>query len=146
MQQRLTGMMAVVMLFAWMQSAFSMTQGIIVTATTQYDQGLDFTLTTTPERDATVIVRMEIPQKGKLKNLAALQMELNDDKGTLLVAPLAPTTHNGVVSVSFQIARKLVAQCAINLFPERNQDDPRYSIFYAVRLKSYVPAAAVDPG
>lgn len=135
--------MAVVIMLTWMQSAFAVSgPHYNITATTQYEQGLEFTLTTTPERDDTLIIRLEIPRKGRLKNLAGLQMELNDGKTTLL-APLSATTHDGTMSLSFQIARKLVPQCYVNLFVEV---DPRYSICYAVSLKGYIPAAAVDPG
>lgn len=142
--QRIIGMITVVIILSCLQSAFAVSgPHYNITATTQYEQGLEFTLTTTPERDDTLIVRLEIPQKGKLENLAGLQMELNDGKTTLLLAPLSATTHDGTRSLAFQIARKLVPQCYVNLFVKV---DPRYSICYAVSLKGYIPAAAVDPG
>ena len=144
--QRLTGLMTIVMVLTSGHSALALIMRSVVTATTQYNQGLEFTVTATPGHDATVNVHITIPQKGKLKNLAAAQLELDDGEHVLLKVPLVATTHDGTAEIYFQIARKLVPQCYVNLFPEPNKDDRDFMLFYAVSLKSYMPAPAVDPG
>ena len=140
LQTRLTSILAMFMLLAGVHSALAvMGPRYIITPDTQLKQQLEFTLTTTPERDDTLIVRIDIPKQGKLKDLGGMQMELSDDRSTLLLSPLATTTHDGAVTASFQIARYLVNVCYINLFVVV---DPRYSICYSVSLKSYMPDKA----
>lgn len=112
-----------------------------VTKATQAKEGLNFTLTAERLSKEVVMVRIDVPREGKLKELRSVGMSLGKTKAfesgsPALSAPLKTTTGtNGSWSVSFQLSAELADRCAIDLNVPQG---PMYYVIYAVELKGYV--------
>jgi hypothetical protein len=135
MAKRFVWIMMVLMLCACLQQAFAMGDVMLVTKQTQAKLGLNFILTAERVGAEAVLVRMEIPRKGKLKNLRSVSMRIGS--GRLLVsAPLQTSPgKNGSLVVSFKLAPDLADKCSIDL---TGPYEGLSYVIYAVELKGYV--------
>ena len=116
---------------------------IAVTKETQAKIGVEFTLTATRVSETAVLVEMEIPRKGKLRNLKDVSLDIGDyhpgvSSSPLLAANLQTTPgKNNSLIVSFQLSPELADKCSIRLGPL----EPAVAMsweYYAVMLKGYV--------
>ena len=137
MSKKFVWVMIALMLFARTPHAFALRELISVTRETQASQGVDFTLSAVRVDDTAVIVRMEIPKKGKLINLKTVTMNIGTGR-PLVHADLETTPgKDGSLVVSFQLSPELADKCDIFLGPLA-PDIPTTSVYYAVQLKGYV--------
>lgn len=115
-------------------SAFAMGSLAVVTKATQAKMGLDYTLIADRADAEAVLVRMEIPRKGKLQNIRTVEMRIGEGR-PLVSAPLRTTTEkNGAWIASFQVSSELANHCYIDLTVPK---DGGYEV-YAVEVKGYV--------
>ena len=108
--------------------------GYFVTKATQKEHGLTYNLKAEKVGDI-VLVSMEIPRAGKLKELESVALDLSVNGRVPLHAPLAMTENRGVTSVRFQVGTEHVQNCSIKLFLKMHG---RSGEFYGVQLKDYV--------
>jgi hypothetical protein len=118
---------------------------IRVTKQTQAKEGLNYTLEARRVSPEAVLVSMEIPREGKLKDMSRVTMSIrpllpNSRSGPISYSPLvsAPllvtVVKNGVWSVSFQLASELAERCSVDLLIPKT-----FEYFsYAVELKEYI--------
>lgn len=112
----------------------AMRDGWTVTRATQKQFGLNYKLQAEKVGDI-VMVSMEIPRFGKLKDLEQIQLQFAGERRTPLSAPLAMTEKNGILSGRFQVGTEFVPQCSIMLLLKMRG---RSGEFYSVQLKDYV--------
>ena len=126
------------MLCLCVQHTSAMSEGIFVTKETQAQLGLNYTLAADRVDDKAVLVRMEIPTKGKLKDLKRVNMTIG--QGRPLVSAALQTTpgKNGCLVVSFRLSPDLADKCSIDLVTTRPTAILSNEFFYAVELKGYV--------
>ena len=116
---------------------------IAVTKETQARLGVEFTLTATRVSETAVIVQMEVPRKGKLRELKEVALDIGDyrpgSSGSPLVSANLQTTpgKNGALVVSFQISPELAEKCSIRLGPLYPAVAMSWE-YYAVMLKGYI--------
>jgi hypothetical protein len=121
---------------------------ISVTKQTQAKEGLNYSLTARRVSPEVVMVTMEIPREGKLKDVRRATMSIRPNLppsngpvsySPLVSAPLQTTEDKkGVWTVSFQLASELAERCSVDLLmPE----GPRGYFHYAVELKGYITDA-----
>ena len=136
---KLVGVLMVLMLSVCIQPTFAISEGVSVTKSTQVELGLDFTLSAERVSERAVLVRMEIPKKGKLQNLKKVRMTIG--QGTPLLSCNLETSpgENGSLVVQFQLSPHLADKCSIDLVTAKVPATPRsYESYYAVELKGYV--------
>lgn len=135
MAKRFVWGVMLVMLCASLQHAVAMGQLISVTKETQAKQGLIFTLEAVRVDDEAVLVRMEIPRQGKLKNVRSIGMRIGSGR-PLVYAPLQTTPgKNGSLVVTFQVSPTLADKCSVDLTIPHSARS--YEV-YAVELKGYI--------
>lgn len=134
--------LTVLLLFcASLKIAFAMGEVIIVTKATQAKQGLKYTLTAERVSKDVVLVHMEIPREGKLKDFRSVSISIGKQKplengSPLLSAPLQTRTgEGGSRTVSFQLASDLADRCSIDVYMP--YEALSYDV-YAIELKGYV--------
>src|SRR5579872_6507095 len=76
MARKLIWILIALMSFMRIPPAFAMSELILVTKATQGKLGVDFTLSAVRVSDSAVLIRMEIPKKGKLKDLKRVTMDI----------------------------------------------------------------------
>jgi hypothetical protein len=114
---------------------------IHITKETQAKQGLKYTLTAERVSKDVVLVQMEIPREGKLKDIRSISMSIGrrkavDEGSPMLAAPLhIRTGKNDSRIVSFQLTSDLADRCSIDLWMP--YVDLSYDV-YAVELKGYI--------
>ncbi|MBB6048765.1 hypothetical protein [Armatimonas rosea] len=118
---------------------------IRVTKQTQAKEGLNYTLEARRVSPEAVLVSMEIPREGKLKDMSHVTMDIRPNLpptngpvsySPLVSAPLLVTVgKNGAWSVSFQLASELAERCSVDLLIPKG---PRGYFYYAVELKEYI--------
>ncbi len=124
---------------------------ISVTKQTQAREGLNYTLEARRVSPEAVLVSMEIPREGKLKNMRSVTMSIRPllspshsgpvSYSPLVSAPLQTTEDKkGVWSVSFQLASELAEQCSVDILIPRGP--VRDYFYYAVQLKEYITDAS----
>lgn len=120
---------------AYIPRAFAMGSLQVVTKETQVKLGLNYTLIAERVDAEAVLVHMEIPREGKLKNLRSVSMRIGP--GRPLVAVTLQTTpgKNSSWIVSFQLSPDLADKCSIELIDPSSR---RTYVVYAVELKGYV--------
>ena len=133
------------LLCACIQHAFALGSGrplvagtlVEVTKETQAKLGLNFTLVAERVDAEAVLVSLEIPRTGKLKNLRSVKMRIGS--GRPLVSASLQTTpgKNGSWIVSFQLSPELADKCSIDLIGP--YEGLSYYI-YAIAVKGYVTA------
>jgi hypothetical protein len=109
-------------------------EGWIVTKATQKELGLTYDLLAEKVGDV-VLVSMEIPKDGKLKELESASFSMSEGSRTPLYVPMAMTEKKGVVSLRFQVGTEHVEKCSVGLYLKMHG---RSGEFYAVMLKDYV--------
>ena len=123
------------LLCACVQHAFAMGEVVSVTKETQARLGLHFTLVAERVDAEAVLVRMEIPRKGKLKNLRSVNMRIGSGR-PLIDATLQTTPgKEGSWVVSFQLSPDLADKCSVDLI---GPYEGLSYVVYAVELKGYV--------
>lgn len=127
------------MLCACVRPVLAMGLVEIVTKETQVKMGLDFTLTAERASPTAVLVRMEIPDKGNLRNLQQVALYIGTGTGSpQIYAPLQTTAgKDGARMVSFQLSPELADRCSIALGPTV-LSRPTLSHHYYVQLKGYL--------
>lgn len=144
MKKRLAGLMIAAMMFACIPHAFANSEFISVTKETQAKLGLKFTLSAVRVSETAVLVRMEIPKEGKLKDLKRVTMTIGTGTigtaGSPLVSATLQTTPGKKNSwvVSFQLSPDLADKCSIDLVVLNPAAALPNESFYAVELKGYV--------
>lgn len=124
---------------------------IKVTKQTQAKEGLNFTLVANRVSPEAVLVSMEIPREGKLKDVRSVTMNIRPilppsqsrpvSHSPLVYATLQTTeTKKGVWSVSFQLASDLAERCSVDLLIPKGL---REYFHYAVELKEYITDASL---
>lgn len=123
---------------------------ISVTKQTQAREGLRYTLEARRVSPEVVMVTMEIPREGKLKDVRSATMSIRPNlppsSGPVsyspLVSALLQTTEDkkGVWTVSFQLAPELAERCSVDLLIPRGP--VRDYFYYAVELKGYITDAS----
>ena len=123
---------------------------IAVTKQTQAREGLSYTLEARRVSPEVVMVTMEIPREGKLKDVRSVTMEIRPHlpktNGPVSYSPLVSailqTTEakKGVWTVSFQLAAELAERCSVNLLIPGGPGRKGY-FYYAVELKEYITDA-----
>jgi hypothetical protein len=138
MAKMFVGVAVLLMLCVCIQPAFALGSVIIVTRETQAKLGLNYTLVADRVDAEAVLVRMEIPRNGKLKDLRSVKMRIGS--GRPLVSATLQTTpgKDGVWVVSFQLTPDLADKCSIDLILP-SKDALTYEV-YGVELKGYVTA------
>ena len=136
MAKKFVWLVAALLLLARPPQAFAMGSVTTVTKETQSKLGLNYTLIADRADAEAVLVRMEIPRKGKLKTLRSVSMRIG--AGRPRVAATLQTTpgKDGSWVVSFQLSPALAEDCSIDLIVP-SQDPMSYEV-YAVELKGYV--------
>jgi hypothetical protein len=138
MAKRFVWIMMVLMLCACLQQVFAMGEVAVVTRETQAKLGLNFTLVAERVDSEAVLVRMEIPRKGKLKNLRSVSMRIGSGR-PLVSAPLQTSPgKNGSWVVTFQVAPAMAEKCSIDLNTPYDPPSLRSYLIYSVALKGYV--------
>ena len=122
---------------------------IKVTKQTQAKEGLNFTLVANRVSPEAVLVSMEIPREGKLKDMSRVTLSIRPllppsrsgpvSYSPLVSAPLLTTeSKKGIWSVSFQLASDLAERCSVDLLIPKT-----FEYFsYAVELKEYITDAS----
>ncbi len=120
---------------------------ISVTKQTQAKEGLNYSLTARRVSPEVVMVTMEIPREGKLKDVRSVTMRIRPHlpptNGPVSYSPLVSATlqttedKKGVWSVSFQLASELAERCSVDLLMPQGPR-PRGYFHYAVELKGYI--------
>ena len=122
---------------------------IRVTKQTQAKEGLNYTLEARRVSPEAVLVSMEIPREGKLKDMSRVTMSIRPilppspsrpvSYSPLVSAPLLVTVvKNGVWSVAFQLASELAERCSVDLLIPKT-----FEYFsYSVELKEYITDAS----
>jgi hypothetical protein len=138
MGKSLIGLAVVAMLCGWVQSALAMGSVVLVTKENQGKLGLNFALVADRVDSEAVLVRMEIPRDGKLKNVRSVSMRIGP--GRPIVAATLQTTagKSGAWMVMFQVSPELAEKCSVDLVVPSS--DPMSYLVYAVELKGYVAA------
>ena len=118
---------------------------IRVTKQTQAKEGLNYTLEARRVSPEVVMVTMEIPREGKLKDVRSVTMNIRPHlpktNGPVSYSPMVAATlqttegKKGVWSVSFQLASELAERCSVDLLIPKG---PRGYFYYAVELKEYI--------
>ncbi|MGV3723241.1 MAG: hypothetical protein ACO1SX_20260 [Actinomycetota bacterium] len=135
MKKQLFGLaLAAVLVGLGAGESHALRHGFIVTKATQKEHGLTYNLQAEKSGDV-VLVTMEIPRAGKLKELESVALEMSGERRVPLHAPLAMSQKNGVASVRFQVGTEFVQNCSIMLFLRMHG---RTGQFYGVQLKDYV--------
>lgn len=114
--------------------AHALRQGWIVTKATQKQHGLEYKLNAEKVEDI-VLVSVEIPKAGKLKDLELVELQFTGQRRTPLSVPLAVTEKNGVLSGRFQVGTEFLPQCALMLLLKMHG---RSGEFYLIQLQDYV--------
>lgn len=137
MAKKLLWVTMLLMLCACLRHALAMGEVIEVTRETQAQLGLNYTLVAEKVDEEAVLVSMEIPRKGKLKNLRSVSMRIGP--GRPIVAATLQTTpgKNGSWGVAFQVSPELADKCSVDLIVP---SELRSYVVYAVELKGYVKA------
>ena len=123
--------------------AFAMHEVIVVTKATQIKMGVKFTLTAQRVSDTAIIVRMEIPKEGKLKELKRVTLDIGDYKPGAPSSPwVSVDLHtspgkNGSLIVSFQLSPEMADKCSIDLGP-LDPAIPESLVYYSVQFKGYI--------
>lgn len=120
-------------------------EGFLVTVTkeTQAKLGVQFDLSAVRASPRSVLVRMEIPRTGKLKELKTVTMDIGDYRPGVASAPTVSaelatkTGKNGAILVAFQLAPEMAEKCSIRLGP-LSPAEPEAYLYYAVELKGYI--------
>ncbi len=135
MAKKVAWITVTLMICACIQHAFAMGAVISVTKQTQAKLGLNFKLVAERVDAEAVLVRMEIPRKGKLKGLRSVNLRIGS--GRPLVAATLQTTpgENGSWIVSFQVAPDLADKSSVDLV---GPYEGLSYVVYAVELKGYV--------
>ncbi len=132
MKKRLVGLLVVAAMSACVPRAFALSAGFTVTKATQVEQGLDFTLSAVRASETAVLVRMEIPREGKLKDLKSVKMRIGAEP--LVWADLQTTAgKDGALVVGFQLAPALADKCSIDLMTTSLD-----GVYYSIELKGYI--------
>ena len=113
---------------------------ILVTKQTQAKLGLKYTLTAERVNKEVVMVHVEIPREGKLKELRSVSMTIGQGSGSPMLHAALQTTpgKNGSWSATFQLSPELADKCSVDLLVP-NVGGVEY-VVYAVQLKGYVTA------
>jgi hypothetical protein len=120
---------------------------IKVTKQTQAKEGLNYTLEARRVSPEAVLVSMEIPREGKLKDVRSVTMSIRPHlpptNGPVSYSPLVSATlqttesKSGVWSVSFQLSSELADRCSVNLLIPDGPGRRGY-FYYAVEIKEYI--------
>ncbi len=143
MAKKFVWVLIALMLLARMPQAFALSELITVTKTTQAKLGAKFTLSAVRVSDTAVLVRMEIPKEGKLRDLKRVTMDIGTyspgvSSSPQVSADLETTPgKNGSLVVTFQLSPELVDKCSIRLGPLAPAIPMSY-VYYAVELKGYI--------
>ena len=128
------------LLCACVKPALAMGELITVTKETQAQLGLNYTLVAERIDTQAVLVQMEIPRTGKLKNIRSVSMRIGEGRPIVAAALQTTPGKNGSWIVSFQVSPDLAEKCSIDLIiPSAMRT---YEV-YAVELKGYMTRANV---
>ena len=136
MAKKLVWLMAALLLLARPPQALAMGSLITVTKETQSKLGLNYTLVADRADAEAVLVRMEIPRKGKLKTLRSVSMRIGTGRPRVSATLQTTPGKDGSWVVSFQLAPALTEECWVDLIVP--SDEPMSYEVYAVELKGYV--------
>lgn len=143
MTKKFLWLLIVLILFAQIPPAFALSELIAVTKETQAELGVPFTLSAVRVSETAVLVRMEIPRTGKLKDLQRVTLDIGTyppgvATSPLVSADLATTPgKNGSLVVSFQLSPEMADKCSIRLGPLAPAI-PMSSEYYSVELSGFV--------
>ena len=142
MAKRLIWVLVVLMLLARTPRAFAMSELILVTRDNQAKVGVQFSLSAEQVSETAVIFRMEIPRKGKLKELRRVNLDIGDYKPGVGSSPTVSANlettegRGGSLIVSFQLSPQMAEQGSILLGPLTPLTPT--TEYYSVELKSYI--------
>ena len=136
MAKILVGVMMALLLLARLPQAFAMGSVTTVTKETQTKLGLNYTLIADRADAEAVLVRMEIPRKGKFKTLRSVSMRIGTGRPRVAATLQTTPGKDGSWVVSFQLSSALADECSIDLIVP--SEDPMSYEVYAVELKGYV--------
>lgn len=110
----------------------------VVTKETQAKEGLEFTLNAVRVSDKVVMVQMEIPNKGNLRDLEAVHLWVGKDDTPELYTPLEMKRgKDNQISVTFQLSPEMASRADIWLGPTV-LSQPTLRHHYVVRLPGYI--------
>ena len=127
----------ILMVCVCIRHAFAMGEVMYVTKETQAKLGLKFTLVADRVDDEAVLVSMEIPRKGKLKDLRSVSMRVGEGRPMVNATLQTTPTKNGSWAVSFQLSPELADKGYVDLIVP---SEPLTYLVYAVEIKGYVKA------
>ena len=122
--------------------AKAMSSLILVTKQNQAEVGVKFQLSAERVSDTSVIVKMQVPRAGTLKELKRVSMDIGDYKPGISTSPMLyadlQTTQgkDGSLTVSFQLSPQMAEKCSILLGPLTPAKPTRE--YYSVSLQSFV--------
>jgi hypothetical protein len=117
------------------QSAFAMGEVISVTKQTQAKLGLEFTLVAERVDAEAVLVQIEIPKKGKVKDVRSVSLRIGPGRPEVAATLQTRPGQNGSLVASFQVSPALAEKSSVDLvLPIRGRT---YEV-YAIELKGYV--------
>ena len=136
MMKKSISVIAVLMLCYCCRPVFAMGHLVRVTKDTQAKEGLQYTLTAELVNEKVVLVQIEVPNAGKLKELRSVSMTIGLGNGSPELHAQLHTWpgKNGSVVASFQLSSELAKRCSVDL---QDSSTPTY-VVYAVELKGYV--------
>ena len=135
MAKRLVWTMLVLMALAGVRQALALGEVVSVTRQTQAKLGLEYTLTAERVDDEAVLVRMEIPRTGKLKDLRSVSMRVGSGRPKVSATLQTSAGKDGSWVVAFQLSPALADECSVDLVVPSSG---RTYVVYAVELKGYV--------
>jgi hypothetical protein len=126
----------VMILCACVNRSLAMGEVMEVTKENQAKLGLVFTLTADRLSPKVVLVSMEIPRSGKLKEITGVNLTIGHNGSPALEAALRTRPgKDGAWAVNFQLSAALADECSIDLtVPQQSET----YLIYSVALKGYV--------
>ena len=143
MTKRFICVLITLMVLTCLPRAFAMGELIMITKANQAQKGVEFTLSAVRVSDASVLVNMEIPRKGKLKHLKRVTMDIGIYLPGVSTSPLVSADletklgKNDSLVVSFQVSPEMADKCSIRLGPLEPVEPMNYA-HYNVELKGYI--------
>ncbi len=126
------------------QPAKAMSEGVTVTNQTQAEFDLHYTLTAERVSDNAVLVHMEIPRQGKLKELLSAALEIGAGNGSpdLHADLMVREGAHGARELTFQLNPALARKGSIMLTVPDARAFLSSTSFFSVELSGYITQRA----
>ena len=135
MMKRIGLVVFVLLVGGFIQHALALGNVVTVTKQTQDKIGLTYSLKAGRVDDEAVLVQMEIPRTGKLKDLRSVSMRIGPGRPEVSAVLQTNAGKDGAWVVNFQLSPAMADKCSVDL---NTPISGRTYVIYAVELKEYV--------